>query len=519
MPGKQLSPVDHTWLRMERPDNMMMISGFMILGARMDWKRFRATIERRLLSFERFRQRIVPAASPLGLPHWQDDPAFDLDYHLQRAALPSPANQAALQQAASFLMSTQLDFTRPLWQMHLIERYGKGSALIVRLHHSMADGIALVHVLLSMTDASPNAPWPAPPIKDTHAPHAASPARITIPALHTLMEESRHVLDDPAHLRELARLGAEGALALGRLVFRSPDPPTLYKGKLGIQKQAAWSKPIPLQAVKTIGRALGGTVNDVLLTAAAGALGRYMEQRGEPAAGIRIRAVVPVNLRPLDMPPDLGNRFGVVFLTLPIGIADPVDRLHEVKHCMDELKSTPEPAVAFGLLNVMGAVPKEIQDIAVALFQSKGTAVMTNVPGPKEKLYLAGAPLESVMFWVPQSGRLGLGVSILSYAGQVWLGIATDAGLVPDPDSIVQAFHAEFAAMSKVAARRQARRGKPAKPLMSALDQSIRRVDGLIEQAEKQIAITLCAARTKAGQPCKNRAQPGSVYCRRHQIG
>jgi WS/DGAT/MGAT family acyltransferase len=199
-----------------------------------------------------------------------------------------------------------------------------------------------------------------------------------------------------------------------------------------------------LEAVKAIGRAVGGTVNDVLLAAVTGALRRYLLGRGALVDGVEIRAAVPVNLRAPDEPPSLGNRFGLVFLSLPIGVDDPLDRLYDLKQRMEAIKGSPEALVTFGVLQAMGMMTSQLQDVGVALFGSKATAVMTNVPGPRETIYLASAPVRELMFWVPQSGRLGLGVSIISYASQVWLGLATDAGLVPDPEMIIDAFHAEF---------------------------------------------------------------------------
>jgi hypothetical protein len=162
---------------------------------------------------------------------------------------------------------------------------------------------------------------------------------------------------------------------------------------------------------------------------------------------LNIRAIVPVNLRPAGEELKLGNKFGLVFLSLPVGLAEPIDRLHELRRRMDGLKGSLEAPVAFGILNAIGASPAPVQDIVVGIFGTKGTAVMTNVMGPKEKLYLAGAPLEALMFWVPQSGRLGMGVSILSYADQVWMGVITDEGLVPDPETIIAGLEAEFDAL------------------------------------------------------------------------
>lgn len=497
MARKPLSNVDTAWLRMEDPTNLMMISGVMVFGTPMDFERLKVTLEHGFLRFDRFRQRVVQPLLPGGKLYWEDDPDFDLDYHLKRAILPPPGDQAALQEAASLLASTQLDFSKPLWQFHLVENYGDGCALICRLHHSIGDGMALVHVLLSLTDADPDASWPtievrAPrtrgrgPLGALRRP-ASLALKTTRQVTGTMVREGMQLIKEPSRAADLARLGFRGTAALARLLVLWPDPKTVFKGPLGVPKRAAWSLPIQLQDVKAVGRGLGGTVNDVLLTAMAGGLRRYLQGRDEPVDGLNFRAVVPVDLRPPDVEPDLGNKFGLVFLSLPVGIAEPADRLKELKRRMDALKGSLEAPVAFGILNAIGMATQQIQDIVVNIFGLKGTAVMTNVIGPREQLYLAGAPLESLMFWVPQSGHLGMGVSILSYAGQVWLGVITDVGLVPDPDAIIAAFHTEF-------------------------DELLAQV----EQTEPAPAAR-CQALTKAGKPCRNRPLGNSGYCRVHQ--
>lgn len=512
-----ISSVDTAWLRMEDPTNLMMITGIMVLGGRLDWKRFRATMEHRLVGrFDRFRQRVIQPALPLGTYYWEDDPDFDLDDHLTRIALPRNS-QSALQDAVSQLMSTPLDFSKPLWQLHVVEKFGKGSVVICRLHHCIADGIALVHVLLSLTDASPDAPWPTAPLQEqSRGWNPLGPLRATLKATRqvtdTLLHEGMETLAHPAHAIDLARLGASTTAALGKLLLLWPDPKTVYKGELGIAKRATWSKPIPLKEVKAIGRVIGGTVNDVLLTAVTGALRRYMISRGEPVDGVTIRAVVPVNLRPLDVTPDLGNRFSLIFLPLPVGIAAPLDRLRELKRQMDNIKGSHEAAVTFGILNAMGMTPPQIQDMVVDIFGAKGTGVMTNVPGPQQKLYLAGAPLDTIMFWVPQSGHLGLGVSIISYAGEVWLGIATDQGLVPDPDKIIAGFQAEFNELDRLLRKKKA---KPdVKAMLWIMDEAAESLEAVRARSKDK---AVCQAKTQAGRPCKRRALPGSEFCQVHQ--
>lgn len=445
-----LAPVDQAWLRMEDPTNLMMVTGILIFDQPLDFDRLRATFEHRLLRFRRFRQRVVTVGNTA---RWEDDPNFTLNAHLRRIALPAPHDQTALQELVSDMMSTPIDFTKSPWQYHLIENYNGGCVLLGRLHHCIADGIALIRVLLAMTDDSPDAPWPSATDSNEPERQARGPlatVNATVRSAEKLLADGFDLLGEPGKLAEVARTGAGSATALSRLVLMSPDPHTAFKGPLGVAKHAAWSQQLPLDAVKAIGRAVGGTVNDVLLAAVTGALRRYLQGRGENVDGLDIRAAVPVNLRPPDEPLTLGNRFGLVFLSLPIGADDPLDRLFDLKERMEAIKHSPEAIVAFGILMGLGVAPSALQDMGVSIFGSKATAVMTNVPGPREMLYMASAPVKQIMFWVPQSGRLGLGVSILSYAGNVTLGIATDAGLAPDPDAIITAFHEEFNTLLKL---------------------------------------------------------------------
>jgi WS/DGAT/MGAT family acyltransferase len=450
-----LSPVDNAWLRMEEPTNLMMITGVFLFDEPLEMTRLKKVVEERLLSYRRFRQRVVqPTLQPA---YWEDDPHFDLNAHIHRVALPSPGDQETLQDLINDLMSAPLDFSKPLWHAHLVENYGEGCALIMRLHHCIADGIALMRVLLNFTDETPDGK-----VREAEEGQSADERPKTKPGplqaavtttqklAETIIHEGMETLFNPSRAVDAAKLGASSATTLGRLLLLPPDPETPFKGSLGVRKLCAWSQPISLQDVKAIGKVTGGTVNDVLLTAVSGALGRYLHTRGEPAGGLDFRAVVPVNLRPLDEKPKLGNAFGLVFLSLPVGIADPLERLFELKKRMDGIKGTPEAIVSFGILAGIGVSTSQIQDIVVKIFGMKATAVMTNVPGPREVRYLAGKPIDGLMFWVPQSGKLGLGVSIMSYNNQVLLGIATDAALVPDPQTIITAFHEEFEAMMEL---------------------------------------------------------------------
>jgi WS/DGAT/MGAT family acyltransferase len=389
-------------------------------------------------------------------PRWVEDKYFNLRSHLQRVALPDPGGQEELQEMVSILMSTPLDPTKPLWQFQYIENYRGGSALVGRIHHCIADGIALVRVLLGMTD---DAPTGSPKVQRTRRrrkPLGGGPwlPEVVNDALYTVRRATGKVVDgtvetllDPARAAGIAGEGVKATGVLGRLALMPADPPTFLKGDLGTAKRCAWSGVLSLDEVKSFSKEVGATINDVLLGGVTGALRRYLISRGEELhPKLDIRAIVPVNLRPENAVEQLGNRFGLVFLALPVGLEDRVERLRVLKARMDAIKNSTEAVVTYAVLNALGTASSSIEGQAVKFFGSKATAVMTNVPGPRQEIYLAGKAMRSMMFWVPQAAHLGLGVSILSYAGQVRLGVVTDAGLVPDPAALIEAFQDEMSA-------------------------------------------------------------------------
>ena len=447
MPREPLSAVDHAWLRMDEPSNLMIINGVLVMDEPADLERIKAILQHRLLPIRRFRQRIVRIQ---GEPCWEEVPELDLDRHLFRSALPAPGDDGALREVISELMSEPFDPELPLWSFHLLEGYrGQGCVLMGRLHHCIGDGMALLLVLLSLTDADPG------PGDEDHLDSPFTDLFRQPPQGHqAAIQLAEQILPDGIRLMQQSAeaFRAMGAVttgvastgAFGRLVLRLPDPPTIFKGPLGIPKRVAWSEPIAVDDVKAVGRSLKGTVNDVLLSAMTGGLRRYLDRKGKPAHGLNFRAAMPVNLRSLDEMADLGNQFGLIFLSLPVGIDEAVARLDELHRRAAALKRSAEPVVVYGILKLLGIVPLWAQRLVVKIFAAKTTAVMTNVPGPRQELYLAGRAIREIFFWVPQSGRVGLGISIFSYAGHVRLGLASDTGLVPDPELIVQGFHEEF---------------------------------------------------------------------------
>ncbi|MEM9385365.1 MAG: wax ester/triacylglycerol synthase family O-acyltransferase [Pseudomonadota bacterium] len=450
-----LTPIDTAWLHMEDPSNLMMVTGVLTFTGKIDLPTFKRTFSERLLRYERFRQRVVHGPTPLQRPHWRTDPSLAVDAHVHAIALDDRQDHDELMRLIGELASTGLDFDRPLWEVHLIEDFRGDSLAVMRFHHAIADGSAMVRVMYDLMDPSSD----ASPSNDrpdlAQRKHSAFPGhRLLEPARQALKmggqvsnilsRELRESLRRPTRAFELGQTLGQGAAVLGNALAMAPDHDTPFKGQLGKRKHVAMSAPVALQAVKDIGAATGTKVNDVLLSAMAGALGHYLaEERGVDVAQVSIRAVVPVDLR-RQPSTKLGNEFGVVFLELPIGIDNPLQRLYAIKHGMDKLKASPEPYVFFSLLNVFGMAPDVMETQIVNLFGSKATLVMTNVKGPPEPLHFAGRAVKDMTFWVPQSGRLGMGVSIMSYAGEVRLGVITDAGLVPDPQTITTRFAEEF---------------------------------------------------------------------------
>jgi len=429
------SGADSAWWRMEDPTNQMVVTAVLTFDGPIDADALRATLEHKLLAYPRFRRHVAEPPAGIGRPRWAEGDDFSLDHHLRDAWLPEPADAAALHTFVSTLMSTTLDYDRPLWQFHHVRNYETGSALVVRTHHCVADGIALVKLLLSLGDED---------ALQSGAPAIYANDR---PPPTVVPWAWRMRLTGPRGVTGAVRMGGSTAAVLGRLLAMAADPDTLLRGKLTTRKRAAWSRPFVLDDVRFAARALGGTVNDLVLTLVAGALRGYLEQRRPIADGKRVRAIVPVNLRRPGDPDTLGNRFGLVFVPLPVGTADPLERFRAVKRTMDRVKRSPEALVLFGMLELFGRTTKRVEKLAVEFLARNATLIMTNVPGPREPVHLCGRRLKTLMAWVPQSGRVGLGVSIMSYAGKAQLGVAADAQLVPEPDAVIQAFDADLACL------------------------------------------------------------------------
>ena len=459
---RRMSRVDTAWLRMDNDVNLMMIVGVWLLTPAITLAALRERIETRLLKYERFRHKAVPDA--MGAT-WVDDADFDINRQVVLETLAKQRGQTerqALQQRCGELAATALDPDRPLWQFHLVQRYEGGSAIIARIHHCIGDGIALISVMNSITDGGNDPPErrSRPNANDADDDADADWLRdavlkpltgLAVKALGMYgsgVAKSIEALSHPQQplqgSLDLAKAGLQVASDLAALALMADDSPTRLKGKPVGRKLVAWSEPMPLDVVKVVGKALNCSINDVLLSCVSGAIGGWLRAQGDNPDGAEIRAMVPVNLRPLEKAWQLGNRFGLAPLVLPIGIANPVERVYAVHQRMNQLKGSYQPLLAFGVLAVSGLFIKPVQDLVLGLFAKKTTAVMTNVPGPAQPLKFCGATLRQTMFWVPASGDVGVGVSILSYAGGVQFGLITDSALCPDPQAIIDRFEPEF---------------------------------------------------------------------------
>jgi diacylglycerol O-acyltransferase len=456
----RVDAVDRAWLRMDDPTNHMVVTALLLFEGELDGARVRALLRERLAGIPRMRASVE--AGTLGLWHrWREHERFDVDAHVCESALPEPGDEAALNAMIGETMSKPLDPQQPLWELHVIhglrDVQGARAAVLTRVHHALGDGIAQMLLLLSLTDIEPNSSR-ANPLRELFTmdararPQDLKAARRFIHevmphGMKLLLRGDLRQLEDHRHQPDLGRQArrlAGASRSLASLLLRRPDVSTVLRGSLGVGKRAACSTALPLDRVHAISHELGVTIHDLLLTALCGGLRRYLLDRRESPEGVELRAAVPINLRGLAEMAKLGNRFGLLFLTLPIHLSEPDERLAELRRRMLALEHSAEPLVTYAVLDLIGHTPKLFEELVLDYFARRVSLVVTNVPGPERPLWLAGQKLAGMMFWVPQSGRVGLGVSICSYAGHVRLGIASDAGLIPEPARIIAGFQAEF---------------------------------------------------------------------------
>jgi diacylglycerol O-acyltransferase len=490
MATQTMSVQDALWLTMDRPNNLMVIDSVLWLSEPLALEAARAVIRERLVDrFPVFRCR--PVHGEHGY-EWQEAPDFDLERHTFDVELPSPVTEDVVREYFSSQRSIPLDRNHPLWQMHLINGIVRpdgqeGSAVLCRFHHSIADGIRLTQVLLAMCDAETEVDTVVtrageayhggvagtleaavhgvtavagdlvvsaadavshPLVTATHVPGAvAHGAKGLFSGVLDLTLHPHRVVDALSAVRHADLEALNDVKSVYKLGMAPPSPETVWSGEPGIEKASNWMRPFSLDLVKQIGRAEGATVNDVLMSAVAGALRRYLHHHG--AHLDEVVWMVPVSLMAFDaeLPQDLGNHFALVMLKLPLAIEDPRELLHEVSDRMGKIKHSHEPVITFGLQRAISQTPSDVGPLLINFFANKALGVLTNVPGPRAPISFAGARVEGVLGWAPCSGDQPLTIGLFTYNETVSVTFGADATRFPDHHRLPGCFEDAMAEM------------------------------------------------------------------------
>ena len=415
---------DAIWLQ-DSDTNLMVINAILITD-RLDPETLRAVFQARIFEgpdpgrFERLRCRITGSSRTRW---WERDPDFDLSRHIVEHRGKPLHTLEAVQEFVGREAGQKLDWDHPRWQIQVIEGFEDGAtALLVRIHHSIGDGEALVALLFTLVDE--------------HSSHKRNPVKATPPPSPWLTSLAQAVA---------IPLSAPGIL-LRRLTWW-PDRSPMHGAALSGRKRVAWTQPLDLEVIKRAKHLIGATVNDVLMASVSGAFSHYLTRMGDRAPD-RFLISMPVNVRrPID-PLHCDNHFAPVPLELPAGGSVPRLRILAVKTRMDHLKGSAVPVVIYELQRALLAfLPQAVSRRLIDFLANKCTAVVTNISGPSGELSLAGRRVRSIIFWVPQRARIGIGISILSFSSKVQIGVIADEALLPDPGELVQAFEEEFEAL------------------------------------------------------------------------
>ncbi len=437
----RLTGLDSSFLHLERDSAHMHVAGVSVFsGAAPTYDELLEAIESRLHLVPRYRQRLAFVPLGQGRPVWVDDPHFNLRYHVRHTALPRPGGEGELKRLAGRVFSQALDRGRPLWELWLVEGLAGGRfAVLSKTHHALVDGISGVDIATVLFDASPDPLPAAPPDHEWVARPLPSRAqlladalleRATVPA--EVVRGVRATMRGPRTVAKSAgkALGSVGALAWTGL---QAAPPTPFNVRIGPHRRFTWVRA-DLGRFKSIKNSLGGTVNDVVLAVVAGALGNYMRLHGMSTEGVGVKAMVPVSVRADIERGALGNRVAAMWATLPVGVTDPVRRLHTISEAMVGVKQSGQAVGAEILTAMSGFAPPTIMAQAARLQarQRFFNLVVTNVPGPQFPLYLLGRELESIFPMVPLAENTALGIAILSYNGQLNFGLVGDYDALAD---------------------------------------------------------------------------------------
>jgi|GEM_PF-992802 len=422
--GAPLAPEDAARLWMDTPENPMIVTALLRLDGPLDFVTFTKLAEARALSRDRLRARVVYLAPllPFARPRWRDDEDASIARHVDHVRLPEGAGERELAGMLSRITSEPLDRARPLWRMWLIDGGADCSAIAVRIHHVIADGVALLGVLYGFSDEGAGLTPPAP------APRMSTP-----PA-------SPRARDD---WRALLRRAAADVARIARLAARRPDAPDALAGRPGGEKALAWSTAFDVESVRSAAHHANAHVNDVMLGALAGALSKLVA-RGGAAASSGVHALVPVALPHHDGA--LENRYASIFVRLPLEVADPIERVVAARASMQEARAQAGVEVGRSLVSAAYALGAHAEHIGVRLLSHKASLVVSNVAGPTTPIHVGGRRITSVAFASPTCGSIALSASAFSYAGVLRVTIATDTAVLPDPWSFARLFDEEMRA-------------------------------------------------------------------------
>ena len=470
--GHRISALDASFLHLEKAGARLHVASVTVFdGPTPPYDELRELVESRLHLVPRFRQRLADVPLDQGRPVWVDDPHFNLRYHLRHAGLPAPGSEEQLKNLAGRLFAQRLDRTKPLWEMWLVDGLSDGRfALVAKSHHALVDGVEAVDITTVLFDTEPAVEPPAPARPWTPRP-LPTPAQLLTDALferatrpQELARSVRAVVRTP---RELLHGARDGLQAMGALAFAGmrAAPPTPLNVKVGPHRRYTWvdAELAELQRVKD---ALGGTVNDAVLAVVAGALGRFLRHRGVDTDGLLLRALVPVVVRGEGPGRALGSEVAPMWVSLPVGIEDPVRQHATIRDATAELDDAQHAVGARALTELAGFAPPTIMSQAARLQQRQRffNLVVTNVPGPQQPMYLLGRRLRALYPVVPLAGRQALGVAVMSYDGRLGFGLLGDYDELADLDTLADMLRASIDALADGASvPRRAARGRSAR--------------------------------------------------------
>jgi diacylglycerol O-acyltransferase / wax synthase len=438
--SRRMTSLDASFLYLEQPNSLMHVAGIYTFAAPLDYEALVADVEARLPLIPRYTQRIATVPLNVAHPTWEADPDFDIRYHIVHHKLRHGDDDKPLATLCAKLFTEPLDRARPLWEMHLVDNYGRGSAMIAKTHHCMIDGASGVELMNILMDPSPS---PQRLILPEVGPEEITePTSTLVQTLDGLLDVARtqadlagsalQLLSNPDKALKQARLTLDAVGTLVRTLSAAP-PPTLFNGSIGPHRALAWAR-FSLNEVKAIKKRLGGTLNDVILSIISGALRQFLRHHGQNVDRIELKAMVPVNVRSEHDSVKLGNRVSMMVAPLPIGIRDPLERLRQVSAAMDLLKASGQAGQMERIVGLTDLLPPMLQKPLAQLQASVSpvNTVCTNVPGPRETRYILGKPMQMAVPLVPLAAGIGLGFAIMSYADQITIGINADADRVPD---------------------------------------------------------------------------------------